>query len=65
LSDQRADRSKDELLASLRRVNAPDEVIRAFDAEFGDQVDRNEAANFLLRYGMTLDWATSRMGGSP
>jgi len=65
LSDRRADRSKEELLATLRRVSAPDEVLRAFDAEFDEQVGLDEAANFLLRDGITLDWATSRMGGSP
>jgi len=40
-------------------------VLRAFDAEFDEQVGLDEAANFLLRDGITLDWATSRMGGSP
>jgi len=53
------------VLATLRRMGAPEEALRAVDAEFGDQVDLNEAVNLLLRYGVTRDWAVSRMGGSP
>jgi hypothetical protein len=62
---ERADRPKEDVLATLRRMGAPEEALRAVDAEFGDQVDLNEAVNLLLRYGVTRDWAVSRMGGSP
>jgi hypothetical protein len=58
-------RPKEDVLTILRRVGAPGEAIRALDAELGDPVDVEEAANLLLRYGITIDWATSRMGGSP
>jgi hypothetical protein len=53
------------VIAILRRVGAPEEAIQALDTELGDPVDVEEAQNLLLRYGITVDWATSRMGGSP
>jgi len=58
-------RRKADVIAILRRVGAPEEAIRALDTELGDPVDVEEAQNLLLRYGITVDWATSRMGGSP
>jgi hypothetical protein len=58
-------RRKADVIEVLRRVGAPEEAIRALDAELGDPLDMEEAANLLLRYGITIDWATSRMGGSP
>jgi hypothetical protein len=63
--DRPSHKTKEEVLATLRHVGAPEEALRAVDAEFGDLIELNELSNLLLRYGITLDWAISRMGGSP
>ena len=57
--------SKEDVLAVLRRVGAPEEAVTAVETELGDPVTVNEAANVLLRYGITHDSIMTWMGSSP
>jgi len=65
MEDWNAARSKEDVLAVLRRVGAPEEAVTAVETELGDPVTVNEAANVLLRYGITHDSIMTWMGSSP
>ena len=58
-------RSKAYVLSVLRRIGVPPETIAEIDSKLPDPVDIDEAGAILLPYGLTLDEAISRLGGSP
>jgi hypothetical protein len=58
-------RSKTELLAGLRRLGIAPETIAEIDSKLPDRFDIEEAGALLQSYGLTLDEAISRLGGSP
>jgi hypothetical protein len=58
-------RSKAEVLAVLRRAGVSEQTIDELDARLPDPVDVRRDAGVLLRYGITVDRITDRMGGSP
>ena len=60
-----SNRSKEDVLEVLRHMGVSDETLEEIDAQLADPVDPTQAANVLLRYGITLDSVLSRMGGSP
>jgi hypothetical protein len=65
MSDRREFRRKEDILAILRRACVPDETLKAVDAALPDPIHVTDAANLLLRHGITRDSLISRMGGSP
>jgi hypothetical protein len=58
-------RTKAEVLATMRRVGAPEEARQEVEAQFGEHIDPNDLFSLLLRHGITIDWAISKIGGSP
>ena len=58
-------RKKSDLLAILKRAGVSPETIAALDEQLPDDVDVDEHAQLLQRYGITRDALTSRMGASP
>jgi hypothetical protein len=58
-------RSKAELLGVLRRLGVAPETIAEIDAKLPDPFNIDEAGAMLQAYGLTLDEAISRLGGSP
>jgi hypothetical protein len=58
-------RSKTELREVLRRIGVAPETIAEIESKLPDYFDIYEAGGLLQSYGLTLDNAMSRLGGSP
>jgi hypothetical protein len=58
-------RSKSELREVLRRIGVAPETIAEIESKLPDSFDVYEAGELLQSYGLTLDDAMSRLGGSP
>jgi hypothetical protein len=56
---------KNEAMAVLNRAGFPPEVIDEIASQLADPVDLDRDSSLLLRYGITRDELTDRMGGSP
>jgi hypothetical protein len=56
--------TKTEIVAVLRRAGLQDVADEA-NRSLPDKVDVEEAARFGARFGITRQWLTERMGGSP
>jgi hypothetical protein len=65
VTDERDLRVKADVLVVLRHAGISEETIEALDAALEDPVDLNRDSNLLARHGITYDWLTDRMGGSP
>jgi hypothetical protein len=57
--------SKATALAVLRRAGFAPEVIDELVSQLPDPIDLDRDASLLLRYGITREVVTDRMGGSP
>jgi hypothetical protein len=58
-------RSKAEFVQVLHRLGISDESISEIAAKLSDPIDLDESGALLQSYGLTLDAAISRLGGSP
>jgi hypothetical protein len=58
-------RTKAELREVLRRIGVAPETISEIESKLPDSFDIYEAGGLLQSYGITLDEAISRLGGSP
>jgi hypothetical protein len=56
--------TRKELADVLLRAGLPDLAAKA-RAELPDPVEDDDLLRFAQRYGLTRDWLSSRMGGSP
>jgi hypothetical protein len=57
--------SKETGLAVLRRAGFASKVIDELASQLPDPIDLDRDASLLLRYGITREVLTDRMGGSP
>jgi hypothetical protein len=58
-------RTKSELHEVLQRIGVAPETIAEIESKLPDSFDIYEAGALLQSYGLTLDEAISRLGGSP
>jgi hypothetical protein len=56
---------KSEAIAVLTRAGFPPEVIDEVASQLSDPIDFDRDSSLLLRYGITREELTDRMGGSP
>ena len=56
---------KNEAMAVLHRAGFPSQVIEEISSQLSDPVDLDRDSSLFLRYGITRDVLTDRMGGSP
>ena len=58
-------RSKDTVIATLRRARMDPETIEALERELQDPVDPNRDGNLLFAHGITRERLMDRLGASP
>jgi hypothetical protein len=56
--------TREHLVELLRRMGRPD-VAEAAMQSLPERMDRSDAEQFVMRYGVTMDQLISEMGGSP
>jgi hypothetical protein len=56
---------KETAIAVLRKAGFSEEVINELASKLPDPIDVDRDASLLLRYGVTMETLTDRLGGSP
>jgi hypothetical protein len=58
-------RSKDTVIATLRRARVDPKTIEALERELPDPVDLDRDGNLLFAHGITCERLMDRLGASP
>jgi hypothetical protein len=58
-------RQKKAIVAALRRAGFSRDVIAELASQLPDEVDLDQHSALFLRYGITMETLTDRMGASP
>ena len=56
---------KETAIAVLRKAGFSEEVINELASKLPDPIDVDRDSSLLLRYGVTMETLTDRLGGSP
>jgi hypothetical protein len=56
---------KETAIAVLRKAGFSEEVINELASQLPDPIDVDRESSLLLRYGVTMETLTDRLGGSP